>query len=227
MSLSHFRGIAEAPWVALPLLTGFLDISFRWSLVPAFAIVSITGALKSFGNLIMCEKVNDDEWSQPDVKRIGNGLMADSMCVALSGLIGGAASDTSASNVALSSATGATSRFIGYAAGGLFILLGFFPKMGALLSVMPMPVMGAILVYAISFMVLSGIQIILSSGMDTRKTFIIGLSFVFGLSLDITPSLYADVPGWLHSLFDSSLTLSTVLAISLNQILRAKAPALP
>ena len=38
------------------------------------------------------------------------------------------ASDTSASNVALSSASGATSQSIGYAAGALFVLLGFSPK---------------------------------------------------------------------------------------------------
>lgn len=219
LPISQFRNVVAAPWMALPLLDNFFDLQFRWSLVPAFAIVSITGALKSFGNLILCEKVNDEEWQEPDMRRIGNGLMADSLCVTLSGVIGGVASDTSASNVALSKATGATSRYIGYSAGGLFILFGFFPKIGAILSVMPMPVMGAILLFVTSFMIISGIQIILGSGADTRKTFVIGLSIIFGLSLDIVPSLYAGVPGWLRPMFESSLTLTTVLAVLLNQLL--------
>ena len=185
---AQFHSVVAAPWLALPAYEGMWQLSFRWSLLPTFAIVSITGALKSFGNLIMCEKVNDEEWREPDIGRISGGLLADSACVAVSGLVGGMASDTSASNVALSSASGATSRRIGYAAGGLFILLAFSPKISGLLSVMPTPVMGAILIFVTTYMILSGIQIILGSGVDARKTFVIGVSLIFGLSLDILPS---------------------------------------
>ena len=156
------------------------------------------------------------------LRRIGGGLLADSACVTLSGLIGGLASDTSASNVALSSASGATSRWIGYTAGGLFIILAFSPKISALLSIMPTPVMGAILVFVTCFMVMSGLQIILASGAGPRQAFVIGGALIFGLSLEILPSLYASFPYWLQPIFSSSLTLSTVLAVIFNQILRAK-----
>jgi Xanthine/uracil permeases len=142
----QFHEVAAAPWFALPCLESGMKLSFQWSLLPAFTIVSITGALKSFGNLIMCEMINDEEWKEPDMRRIGNGLTADSISVAVSGVLGGMASDTSASNVALCRASGAASRWIGFAAGGLFIALGFSPILSAILSVMPMPVMGAILV---------------------------------------------------------------------------------
>jgi len=218
LSWAYFNNVVDAPWIASPFLKNTFTIAFKWSLLPTFIIVSITGALKSFGNLIMCEKVNDEEWKEPDMKRISNGLMADSVCVAVSGLLGGVASDTSASNVALSRASGATSRTIGYMAGALFILFGFFPKISGLLSVMPTPVMGAILIFVTSFMIVSGIQIIVGSGMDTRKIFVIGIPLIFGLSIDMLPSLFAGVPYFLRPLFDSSLTLSTILAVILNQL---------
>ena len=214
------RDVLSAPWVDLPFLENSLELRFDWSLVPVFVIVSITGALKSFGNLIMCEKINDSTWKAPNMRRISSGLLADSVAVTASGLLGGVASDTSASNVALSKASGATSRAIAYAAGGLFILLAFFPKVSGLLSAMPSPVMGAILIYVSSFMIISGLQIILGSGIDTRKTFVIGISFIFGMSLDIAPALFADVPHLLRPLFESSLTLSTVMAVLLHQLLR-------
>jgi NCS2 family nucleobase:cation symporter-2 len=149
-------------------------------------------------------------------------LAADSVSVAVSGLLGGVASDTSASNVALSSASGATSRVIAYMAGGLFIALGLFPKVSGLLSVMPAPVMGAILIFVTCFMIMSGIQIILGSGLDTRKTFVIGVALIFGLSLDMVPSLFASVPYFLRPLVESSLTLSTVVAVLLHQVLRLR-----
>jgi len=221
--------LGRSPWGALPWIEGMTRLAFRWSLLPAFLIVSVTGALKTMGNLIMCEKVNDADWRTPDLERVGSGLLADSVAVTVSGLIGGMASDTSASNVALSSASGATSRYIGYAAGALFVALGFSPKITGLLSLMPSPVMGAILVFVTSFMILSGVQIILGSGMDARKTFVVGIALIFGLSLDMVPSLYAGIPGWLKPWFDSSLTLTTVIAVLLNQLLGARwaAPAAP
>jgi NCS2 family nucleobase:cation symporter-2 len=220
LTWSRFQLVFESPWLSSPFLKNALDVSFKWSLLPIFIIVSITGALKSFGNLIMCEKVNDDDWKEPDMKRISGGLMADSVCVAASGLLGGVASDTSASNVALSRASGATSRTIGYMAGALFVILGFSPKVSGCLAVMPGPVMGAILIFVTSFMIISGMQIILGSGVDTRKTFVIGIPLILGLSLDILPSMFTSVPYFLRPLFDSSLTLSTVVAVILHQLFR-------
>ena len=218
----QFQQVMEAPWLGLPTLAGAFDIDFRWSLLPAIVIVSICGALKSFGNLVMCEKVNDDQWSKPDTKRIGDGLMADGIAVTVSGLLGGVASDTSSSNVSLSAASGATSKWIGVAAGTLFILLGFSPKLSALLSIMPEPVVGAIVVFVVCFMMMSGLQIILGSKPDTRKTFVIGCALFFGLSLDMLPDLYAHLTPWLRPFFESSLTLATVVAVALNQLLRVE-----
>jgi xanthine permease XanP len=234
LPMAQFEQVAQAPWIGLPALDEMFDISFRWSLLPTFVIVSICGALKSFGNLVMCEKVNDDNWQKPDTRRIGSGLMADGICVAISGLLGGVASDTSSSNVSLSGASGATSRVIGFAAGGLFMVLGLSPKLSALLSIMPPPVAGAIVVFVVCFMMTSGLQIMLSTKPDSRKTFVLGSALCFGLSLDILPDLYAHVTPWLRPLFESSLTLSTVVAVILHQLLRlgsasstAAASALP
>ena len=220
MPTGQFQRVLDAPWVGLPTLAGAFDIDFRWSLVPVFVIVSICGALKSFGNLVMCEKVNDDKWTKPDTKRIGDGLVADGIAVTVSGVIGGVASDTSSSNVSLSAATGATSKWIGVAAGALFIVLGFSPKLSALLSIMPAPVVGAIVVFVICFMMMAGLQIILSAKPDTRRVFVIGVALCFGLSLDILPELYSHLTPWVRPLFESSLTLATVIAVTLNQLLR-------
>ena len=218
--------LARSPWLSLPGLPSQWSFAFRWSILPTFLIVSVTGALKSMGNLILCEKSNDAAWKEPDMKRIGGGLMADAACVTVSGLLGGMASDTSASNVSLSVATGATSRKIGFVAAALFAALGFSPKVSGILSVMPMPVMGAILLFVTTFMLVSGLQIVVGFGLDPRKTLVVGVSLAFGLSIDVVPALWASLPGWLQPLFGSSLTLTTVMAVVLNQLLaRAKRPA--
>ena len=102
----------------------------------------------------------------------------------------------------------------------MYILLGFSPKLSALLAIMPPPVMGAILVFVASFMIMSGIQIIVATKADVRRTFVIGIAVIFGLSLEAQPELYANVDHWLRPFLESPLTFSTVLAVLLNQLLR-------
>ena len=76
------------------------------------------------------------------------------------------------------------------------------------------------LVAQVGEMIMSGLQIILSSKPDTRKTFVIGIPLIFGLSLQALPELYAQIVPWLRPLFGSALTLATVLAVVLNLLLR-------
>ncbi len=225
MPATDYASVDEARWIGLPHIDGMFEFAFDWALLPTFLIVSICGTLKSFGNLVLAEKNNDDAWQAPNTGRISNGLVADGIAVSLSGLLGGMASDTSSSNVALSGASGATSRYIGFAAGALFLALGFSPKIGAMLTVMPAPVGGAIVVFVTCFMMASGLQTIVSSKLDTRRIFVVGIALAFGLSLDMVPALYANVPAWIRPLFDSSLTFATVIAIVLTQTLRIGNPS--
>jgi xanthine permease XanP len=194
--------------------------SFDWSLLIPFIIVTICGSLKSVGNILTCQKINDADWKTADMKNVGKGLMAEGIGIMVAGFLGGTATDTSSSNIGLSVATGATSRRIGTIAGLLFVFLAFLPKLTAVLSIMPVPVMGAILIFVTSFVIIAGLQIIMIRPISSRVGFVVGISFIFGLSLEIIPGLYKDIYPWLRPFFSSSLTFSTILAIVLNQIFR-------
>ena len=81
-------------------------------------------------------------------------------------------------------------------------------------------VMGAILIYVACYMILAGIQVITSRMLDARRTFVVGIALIFGLSVDMVPGLYRDVPNLVQPLFSSSLAISTVLVVVLNLIFR-------
>ena len=224
MSVDDWMLMWQAPWFELPgRHTMLFSYSFNWSLVPPFLIVALCASLKSFGNISTCQRINDRRWQEVDVTNVGNGLLADGIGVFAGGLLGGVAVDTSASNVGLSAATGATSRVVAFAAGGLYILIAFCPKLTNLVAIMPPPAMGAILVYVTSFMLIAGVNILLTTPVDMHKTFVVGLSLIFGLSVDILPEMYGHLPSWIKPLFSSSLTLSTVMAIVLNRIFSLRA----
>jgi NCS2 family nucleobase:cation symporter-2 len=194
--------------------------SFSFALLPAFLIASLASTLKAVGDLSLCQKINDAEWKRTDMKSVSGGVLAGSIGSITAGLLGGAGQSTFSSNVGLAIATKATSRHVALPCGIVLICLAFCPKLSAVFAVMPQPVVGAILVYVACFMIVAGVQVMTSRMLDARKTFVIGIAFIFGLSVRLVPGLYADVPEALSSLFSSSLSLTTVLVVVLNILLR-------
>jgi xanthine permease XanP len=195
-------------------------MSFSAALLVPFMVAALSSALKTMGDLTTCQKINDAEWKRIEMRSISRGMLACGAGNVVSGLLGALGQSVSSSNIGLSIATGATSRRIGYAAGGILMLMAFFPKLAAIFVIMPTPVMGASLVFAVCFMIMAGIQIIMSRMIDSRKTFVVGLSIIFGLSFDSVPGLYDGLDPMLTTLFSSSLALATICAIVLNVFFR-------
>jgi NCS2 family nucleobase:cation symporter-2 len=217
-ALMEFSVVGDAAWFGFPNLGDGPAFDFRWSLAPTFMIVAICGMLKSFGNLSLAQSYNVTNDSSLDLIPIRGGLVADGLAVAFSGAIGGMPTDTSASNVALSAATGATSRFIGFAAGGLFVLFGFCPKITAILVSMPSPVSGAILLFVTSLIFASAIRILALPQTTPVKPFAVGLGLISGLSAQIAPALFGDVYSWVRPITSSPLALAALVTIFVIQV---------
>ena len=98
--------------------------------------------------------------------------------------------------------------------------LAFFPKLAAVLAAMPAPVVGAILVYSACFIVLGGMQLLTSRMLDSRRIFAVGISLIFGMSVDMAPELYRHAPEVFRPLFSSSTALATILVVSLSLLFR-------
>jgi NCS2 family nucleobase:cation symporter-2 len=194
--------------------------SFNIALLLPFMVAIICSTLKNVGDITTCQKINDANWKRLDMTPVRGGILADGLASVLAGCIGGVGQASYSANIGLSVATGVTSRYVAFFTGALFAALAFFPKLTAVLAIMPRPVMGAILIFAISFMILAGLQIMMSRMIDSRKTFVIGLSLIFGLSTSMIPNLYAGITPALRPVFMSPLSLATVLVVLLNLLLR-------
>ncbi|MGH9577467.1 MAG: solute carrier family 23 protein, partial [Terriglobales bacterium] len=100
------------------------------------------------------------------------------------------------------------------------ILLAFLPKVSAVLLVMPRPVIGAVLLFTAAIIFVNGLQIITSRLLDARRTFVIGLSFMAGIAVDLIPGAFAGAPQSIQPLLASSLVFGTILALMLNAVFR-------
>jgi NCS2 family nucleobase:cation symporter-2 len=113
-----------------------------------------------------------------------------------------------------------TSRYVGYAIGVIFLALAFMPKASAVFLVMPAPVIGAATLFTSAIIFLSGLQIITSRLLDARRTFVIGLSFMAAMAIELYPAFFKSLPDPVTVFFGSSLVLGTVCALLLNLVFR-------
>jgi NCS2 family nucleobase:cation symporter-2 len=210
--------VVAAPWFGLPSF--HLSWSFDLALLAPFAIASVAAAMKAAGTITVCQKMNDADWVRSDMKSVTGGVLADGASTVLAGAAGALGTNTATPSVGLAAATGVASRSVAYAVAAIFLLLGFFPKLPALLGLMPRPVIVAALLFAVSFIMINGLQIMVSRLLDARRTLIIALSTISGMAIEAFPSISSLVPASLAPLVGSSLVLATVTALVLNLVFR-------
>ncbi len=216
---SDLQIVAHSPIMSFPDIS-YVGWTFSSFLLVPFIAATLACILKAVASITMCQRINDADWKRPDLDSIQRGTLADGLASIIGSLMGGMRQSLYAGSVGLSVATGATSRIIAFYTGALFIILAFFPKITAMFSIMPKPIMGGTLVFMVSFMLISGVQIMTSRMIDIRKTFVIGIPLIFGISADILPGIYHNFHPWIEPFFQSSLAVTTVLAIILNLVFR-------
>jgi NCS2 family nucleobase:cation symporter-2 len=217
---SMFHTLLTSPFFILPQPV-FFSWTFSSSMLLPFLIAGLAGTFKSIGNLTSCQKINDADWTRPDMQNYSRGTLTDGLNNILSGALGSLGQSTSSGNIGLSIATGATSRRIGIIAGVILVIMAFFPMASFFFIIMPLPVVGAVLIYSICYMIMTGMEVMMSRLMDTRRFFTIGISLVFGFGANGFANLtLPDEYAWLAANLTSPLILTTTIAICLTLIFR-------
>ena len=218
-AIDNLGRIIHEPWARFPLHSlRQLKLAFAPGLIVPFLIIAVCGSLKSFGNLIAAQKISEPELKEMDMKPISKGLLADGFTTAMAGTMGAMAVDTSSSNIGLAAATQAVSRWIAICAGIVFTLLGFSPKLSMGISFIPPPVVGASLIFAVSFMICTGLKEMTDAKFDQRKIFAVGISLILGLGTGLVPGVFERMPHSLQVFFANPLSSTTILVIILYQL---------
>lgn len=216
---ASLKCVLDGGFLALPTIT-LPEWKFQWALLIPFLMTALVSSLDSVAGIVTCQKINQSEWVRPDMESIGRGILADGAGVAIAGALGTLGTGVSSAHIALSSATGATARRIGLLAAMLLLVTAFVPPVVKLLSLMPSPVIGAVLFYAAVFLITSGMGLITSRMMDNRRIFMVGGSIVAGLSVMQLSELVAQFPAWFSSIAGSPFAVASICAITLNLLFR-------
>jgi NCS2 family nucleobase:cation symporter-2 len=190
------------------------------NLVVPFAVAAVAASLRAIGDLTTVQKMNDTRWLRPDMLAIGRGLTANGVGMVIAGCLGTVGTGTTSGSVGVSVATGVTSRVVGYATGMIFLAVAFFPTLHDLFITLPHPVMGAAFVFTSCFIIVSGMQVMVSRLMDGRRTLVIGVGLLLGFSRYLFPGFYAAAPHYLQPVVSGPLIIALVGALLLNLVFR-------
>ncbi|MEE4264976.1 MAG: solute carrier family 23 protein [Desulfobacteraceae bacterium] len=209
------------PFVALPF-EGY-DLprpTLVFGAVLPLLVIEIISAVGTIGKGVAIDKLNNAKWKRPDLPMIGRLVMCQGVGVLLNGLTGTPSTVTNSANIGLAHSTGVTARRVGTAAGILFVIAACLPMLSTFITIIPRPVMGAIIVYTAGFLIVAGMQMILSRMINNRRMFMVGLSVTVGAAIILMPELASMVPPGLEPILGSGLTMGILTAVTLNLIFR-------
>jgi uracil-xanthine permease len=159
-----FTKVNQAAWVGLPhFTTPTFNGKAILLIVPAVLLVLLAenaGHVKAVASMVGRPESLDPY--------IGRSFMADGVATTVSGLFGGSGTTTYAENIGVMAITRVYSTAAYIVAGLVAIALGLLPKFGALISAIPVGVLGGAVTLLFGMIVVLGARIWIDAGVNFR-----------------------------------------------------------
>ena len=212
----NFSGVEKAAWFAIPepMKYGF-DINI--GVIVAICLMSIVSAIETVGDISGIARGGAGREATDE--EIKGGTYADGFGTALAGIFGGLPNTSFSQNVGLISMTGVMSRRVVTIGAVFLILCGLIPKVGALVSSMPIAVLGGGVIVMFGMVAAAGINMLSAVKWDRRNMMIFAISLSIGFGLQKVPMAVQHLDGTLKLLMTSGLLPAAVIAVVLNLVI--------
>ena len=222
MGIIDFSSIQSYGGFNLPMPFRY-GLDFDLSTIIALGLIFMITAIEAYGDitansLISGEPVEGDTF----VKRASGGILADGFNSMLAGALNSFPNSVFAQNNGMIQLTGVASRYVGYYIAAFLVLLGLFPAVGLVFSLMPEPVLGGATLLMFGTVAAAGIRIIAAQEINRKATLVMAVSFSLGLSVELVPEILCQLPETLRNIFASGITTGGITAILANLLIHIK-----
>ena len=198
-------------------------LDFNISSIIALGLVYLITAIEATGDITANSMISGLKIEGEDyVKRVSGGVMADGVNSMIAGVFNSFPNSIFAQNNGLIQLTGVASRYVGYYIAVMLILLGMFPVVGTVFSLMPDPVLGGATLLMFGTVAAAGIRIIASQHIGRKATLVLAVSLSLGLGVELVPDVLSHAPEAIRNIFSSGITTGGVVAILSNLLIRIK-----
>ncbi|RAJ32022.1 xanthine permease [Kitasatospora sp. SolWspMP-SS2h] len=214
LGLADFSAVGDARVFALPSPFHFGGPRFDAAAIVSMCIVIVVSMTESTADMLALGRIVDREADEPT---LAAGLRADGLATAVSPVFNGFACSAFAQNIGLVALTKVRSRYVVAAGGGILVLLGLFPVLGALVSLVPQPVLGGAGIVLFGTVAASGIRTLAEAGMEsTSHTILVSVSLGVGIVPIAVPTFYDGFPEAVRTLMHSGISAGCLAAVLLN-----------
>ena len=216
----NFGSVGKAAWFDFPMPLKY-GLEFNIAAIIGMCLISIVSAIETVGDISAIAKGGAGRESTD--KELAGGTYADGLGSALAGIFGGLPNTSFSQNVGIVSMTGVMSRGV-VTIGAIFLIIcGFIPKIGAVVSSMPIEVLGGGVILMFGMVVSAGVSMLSTVEWSRRNMMILATSMSVGLGLQAVPKSMQHLPDTLGMLMTSGLLPVAVLAVVMNLLLPADA----
>src|SRR6056297_3004719 len=208
--------VATAAPFALPNPLHF-GLEFTVAAVIGFCLMSFVSAVETVGDVSGITKGGAGR--EATDTEIQGATFADGIGTAISGLFGALPNTSFSQNVGLIAMTGVMSRHVVTFGAVLLIVAGLFPKVGAVISTVPIQVLGGGVIVMFGMVVAAGISMLSDVHWNRRNMVIFAIALSLGLGLQLEPSALQHLPDTPRVLLTSGILPAAFIAIILNLIL--------
>ena len=210
-----FTALNNAAWLDVVRPFRLAEPKFDFFAVITMCLVMLVVMVESTGMFLAVGEMTDRRIEQTDLTR---GLLTDGLGTMVGGIFNTFPYTSFSQNVGLVGVTGIKSRWVTVAGGVILIILGLIPKLGALVTAVPLFVLGGAGIVMFGMVAATGIQILASVEFKTNRNnlFIVAISIGFGMIPLVSPTFFATLPKSLEPLLNSGIVLAAVAAVLLN-----------
>ncbi|WP_048821373.1 nucleobase:cation symporter-2 family protein [Streptomyces ipomoeae] len=214
LGFTDFDGVKEADWLGISTPFHFGAPTFEVSAIISMLIVALVTMTETTGDLIAVGEMTD---RRVEPRSLADGLRADGFSTVLGGVFNTFPYTAYAQNVGLVGMTRVRSRWVVAAAGGILVLLGLLPKLGAVVAAIPAPVLGGAGLVMFGTVAASGLRTLTEVDFKGNNNLtVVAVSVAVGLLPVGVPTVYAKFPEWFQTVMNSGISAGCLTAIALN-----------
>jgi xanthine permease len=213
----NFSAISQAPVFQIPHPFYFGMPTFDLVSIVLMIIIVIVCMVESTGVYFALGDITEQEVTGADLKR---GYRTEGLAILLGGIFNTFPHTGFSQNVGLVQLSGIKTKLPIYFAAIFLIILGLFPKIGALAQVIPEPVLGGGMLVMFGMVAVAGMRMLAKVDFNNdRNLLIVAVSIGCGLGFNMMPQLFERLPQTLQLFTSNGIVMSSLTAVVLNLIL--------
>lgn len=217
LGLVSFTPVITASWFHLPQLFYFGAPHFEWSSSLTMIIIALVSMVESTGVFFATSDLIKHQVSEDDLKK---GYRAEGLAQILGGLFNAFPYTTFSQNVGLLQLSGIKTKRPIYWAAGLLMTMGLLPKIGALVTIIPTPVLGGAMLVMFTMIAVQGIKTLVQVDLSNNNNIlIIAISIGLGLGVTIYPQFFHNLPATIQLFLNNGIVITSLSATILNLLL--------